>query len=56
MTDYEIIMILLGILALLVSFGSLLVALLAYIDRKKSENKNAYPVVTRIGGAHQSTF
>lgn len=34
MTDYEIIMIFLGILALLISFGTLLIALLAYIDRK----------------------
>ena len=33
MTDYEIMMIFLGILALLVSFGTLLIALLAYIDR-----------------------
>ena len=33
-TDYEIMMIFLGILALLVSFGTLLIALLAYIDRK----------------------
>lgn len=35
MTDYEIMMIFLGILALLVSFGTLLIALLAYIDRKR---------------------
>ena len=34
MTDYETIMVFLGILALLVSFGTLLIALLAYIDRK----------------------
>lgn len=34
MTDYEIMMIFLGILALLISFGTLLIALLAYIDRK----------------------
>ncbi len=40
MTDYETIMVFLGILALLVSFGTLLIALLAYIDRKTSENKN----------------
>lgn len=33
MTDYETIMVFLGILALLVSFGTLLIALLAYIDR-----------------------
>lgn len=34
MTDYETIMFFLEILALLVSFGTLLIALLAYIDRK----------------------
>lgn len=33
MTDYEIIMIILGILALLISFGMLLIALLAYIEK-----------------------
>ena len=33
MSDYEMIMIFLGILALLVSSGTLLIALLAYIDR-----------------------
>lgn len=32
MTDYETIMVFLGILALLVSFGILLIALLAYIE------------------------
>ncbi len=47
MTAYEIIMIILGILALLVSFGGLIIALLYLpfsireIVRKK---KNAYPV------------
>ena len=34
MTDYETIMVFLGILALLISSGTLLIALLAYIDRK----------------------
>lgn len=34
MTDYEIIMIFLGILALLVSFGGLLVALLTFLNKK----------------------
>ena len=34
MTDYETFMVFLGILALLISFGTLLIALLAYIDRK----------------------
>ena len=34
MTDYEIIMIFLGILGLLWSFGSLLIALLAFLDKR----------------------
>lgn len=34
MTDYETIMVFLGILALLVSSGTLLIALLVYIDKK----------------------
>lgn len=34
MTDYEIIMIFLGILALLVSFGGLIVALLTFLDKR----------------------
>ena len=51
MTAYEIISIFIGILALLMSFGSLIVALLAFLDKEKSssrksrrKNKNAYPV------------
>lgn len=34
MTAYEIIMIFLGILALLISFGGLIVALLTFLDRR----------------------
>lgn len=34
MTAYEIISIFVGILALLISFGSLLVALLAFLEKK----------------------
>ena len=53
MTAYEIISIFIGILALLMSFGSLIVALLAFLDKIKrkdlrgrsGENKNAYPRV-----------
>lgn len=44
MTAYEIISIFIGILALLMSFGSLIVALLVFLDKRTSENKNAYPV------------
>lgn len=34
MTAYEIIMIFLGILALLISFGGLIIALLTFLDRR----------------------
>ncbi len=34
MTDYEMIMVVLGILGLLVSFGVLLVALFTFLDKK----------------------
>ncbi len=34
MTAYEIITIFIGILALLMSFGSLLIALLAFLDKR----------------------
>ena len=34
MTAYEIITIFLGILALLISFGSLIVALLSFLDKR----------------------
>ncbi len=50
MTAYEIISIFIGILALLMSFGSLIIALLAFLDKRKAlreeqaKNKNAYPV------------
>lgn len=39
MTDYEIIMVFLGILALLVSSGGLLIALLNFLDKRKSKRK-----------------
>ena len=44
MTAYEIISIFIGILALLMSFGSLIVRCLPFSIRETSENKNAYPV------------
>ncbi len=37
MTDYEIIMIFLGILALLVSSGGLLIALLTFLDKRNNK-------------------
>ena len=39
MTAYEIISIFIGILALLMSFGSLIVALLAFLDKEKSSSR-----------------
>lgn len=39
MTAYEIISILIGILALLMSFGSLIVAILAFLDKRKRKKK-----------------
>lgn len=38
MTAYETIMVIIGILGLLISFGSALIALLVYLD-KRYENK-----------------
>ena len=39
MTAYEIISIFIGILALLMSFGSLIVAFLAFLDKRYSKKK-----------------
>lgn len=39
MTAYETIMVMLGILALLVSSGSLLIALLTFLDKRNSKKK-----------------
>lgn len=39
MTAYEIISIFIGIVALLMSFGSLLVALLAFLDKRNRKRK-----------------
>ena len=44
MTVYETIMVFLGILALLIFLGGLIVTLLTFLDKKKSANKNASPV------------
>ena len=41
MTAYEIITIFIGILALLMSFGSLIVALLAFLDKEKSSSRKS---------------
>ena len=39
MTAYETVMVLIGMLALLVSFGGLIVALLTFLDREKKKRK-----------------
>lgn len=39
MTAYEIIMIFLGIIGLLISFGGLLIALLTFLDRDKDNKR-----------------
>ncbi len=39
MTDYEIIMVFLGILALLISSGGLLVALLTFLEKRNKRKK-----------------
>ena len=41
MTAYEIISIFIGILALLMSFGSLIVALLAFLDKENSSSRKS---------------
>ena len=41
MTAFEIISIFLGILDLLMSFGSLLIALLAFLDKEKNSSKKS---------------
>lgn len=47
MTAYEVISVFIGISALLMSFGSLLIALLIFLKRETSINKKAYPVSTQ---------
>ncbi|AEN97711.1 hypothetical protein RHOM_13015 [Roseburia hominis A2-183] len=41
MTAYEIISIFIGILALLMSFGSLIIALLAFLDKEKNFSRKS---------------
>ena len=41
MTAYETVMVVIGILGLLISFGGFIVAFIAFLDKI---NKNAYPV------------
>ena len=39
MTDYEIIMIFIGIIGLLISFGVMLIALLTFLDKRDKKRK-----------------
>ena len=39
MTAYEIISIFLGVLSLLIAFGSLLIAIIAFLDRKNKRKE-----------------
>ena len=39
MTDYEILEIFIGILGLLMSFGNLIITLLAFLDRDRKKRK-----------------
>lgn len=51
MTAYEILSIVIGILALLISFGNMFVALLTFFDKRKKEAKIKKPILSahRIG-------
>ncbi len=39
MTAYEIVSVFLGILALLISFGSLIIAILTFLDKRNGKRK-----------------
>lgn len=39
MTAFETVMVVLGVISLLISFGALLVALLNFLDKRKSKHK-----------------
>ena len=54
MTASDIILIFIGIIGLLIAFGSFVIALLAFLDRDKDHGRknNAHPVSTRMGVSH----
>ncbi len=54
MTAADIILIFIGIIGLLIAFGSFAIALLAFLDRDKhyKRKNNAHPVETRMGASH----
>lgn len=49
MTAYETVMVILGILALLVSFGGLMLALLTFLDRDRKKRKKIMPTPSANG-------
>lgn len=51
MTASDIILIFIGIISLLISFGSLVIAFLAFLDRDRNNKRknNAHPVGKRDG-------
>jgi hypothetical protein len=49
MTSADIILIFIGIIGLLISFGSLIVALLTFLDKRNKQKNNAHPVCKRNG-------
>ena len=53
-TAADIILIFIGIIGLLIAFGSFVIALLAFLDRDKDhkQKNNAHPARTRIGVSH----
>ena len=50
MTDAEIILIFIGIVGLMVSFGSLVVAVLSFLE-KRNKHKIAHPGTNRMGAS-----
>ena len=54
MTAADIILIFIGVIGLLIAFGSFVIALLAFLDRDKDNGRknNAHPVSTRMGASH----
>ena len=54
MTAADIILIFIGVIGLLIAFGSFVIALLAFLDRDKDHKRknNAHPVSTRMGASH----
>ena len=49
MTAADIILIFIGIIGLIISFGSLIVALLAFLDKRNKQKNNAHPVGKQDG-------